>query len=221
MKLGLISDAHGNIDGLEICLSALESQAVDRIYFLGDAVGYFPEVAGVIELLRTSDIHCLSGNHEAMLLGKLSVPTKAEEVYRLSEAFGTLSTEQRRELGNWPPELRLSIDGRKLMLVHGSPDDPLRGYVYPGSDLGPFADLDVDVVFMGHTHRPFISKSGRVSVVNVGSCGLPRDGGGPSLVLFDTRTGRASLLRPAWSPGIIVEKYKGRVHPRVIEVLKR
>ena len=42
------------------------------------------------------------------------------------------------------------------LFVHGSPTDPLTGYIYPDSDLSEFSEIDADVVFMGHTHHPFV-----------------------------------------------------------------
>ena len=44
MKIGVVSDAHGNPYGLKTCIDFLRVRAqVARIYFLGDAVGYLPE----------------------------------------------------------------------------------------------------------------------------------------------------------------------------------
>ena len=42
MKIGLLSDAHGNPDGLANCISVLRSRGAERLFFLGDAVGYLP-----------------------------------------------------------------------------------------------------------------------------------------------------------------------------------
>ena len=71
MIVGLVSDAHGNADALEKCLDVIEREGARKTYFLGDAVGYFPEENAVLDLLRSRGAICLRGNHEAMLLGKL------------------------------------------------------------------------------------------------------------------------------------------------------
>ncbi|MBM3324854.1 MAG: YfcE family phosphodiesterase, partial [Calditrichaeota bacterium] len=40
MKIGFISDIHGNAEALEAALTSLEKQHLDRLYCLGDIVGY-------------------------------------------------------------------------------------------------------------------------------------------------------------------------------------
>ena len=48
MKAGIISDAHGNLAALQLSLNfLLKCQQVDCIYYLGDAIGYFPDSAAV------------------------------------------------------------------------------------------------------------------------------------------------------------------------------
>ncbi len=40
MKIGVLSDAHGNPDGLKMCIDFFIQKKVGKIYFLGDAIGY-------------------------------------------------------------------------------------------------------------------------------------------------------------------------------------
>ena len=49
MVIGLLSDAHGNPLGLRSCLAALRAAGAGQVYFLGEAVGYLPGEAEVIE----------------------------------------------------------------------------------------------------------------------------------------------------------------------------
>ncbi|WP_407649179.1 metallophosphoesterase family protein [Devosia algicola] len=96
----------------------------------------------------------------------------------------------------WPRQREVLCDGYKLLLVHGSALDPTNGYVYPWSDHTVFADVDADVIAMGHTHRPFVAKVGGTTLLNVGSCGLPRDiGNVASCASFDSDTGECSVHR--------------------------
>lgn len=39
MKIGIISDIHGNIDALNSVLKKLEEEKVDRIICIGDSIG--------------------------------------------------------------------------------------------------------------------------------------------------------------------------------------
>ena len=64
---------------------------------------------------------------------------------------------------------------------------PLNGYIYPDSETDSIEKLPYHAIFMGHTHRAFIKKAGEKNIVNVGSCGLPRDAGNKlTVVLYDT-----------------------------------
>ena len=51
MRIGVISDAHGNPLGLRACLDFLAGEKVEAIYFLGDSVGYMPAGGDVIDAL--------------------------------------------------------------------------------------------------------------------------------------------------------------------------
>jgi len=126
MMVGFVSDAHGNPAGLAGCLRAVERRGAGRIYFLGDAVGYLPEVNEVLDLLRSSAAVCIRGNHEAMLLGALPIPADRAGIYRLDEARQRLHDRHRAWIETWPEHLEVALEGAQLLLVHGSPADRLR-----------------------------------------------------------------------------------------------
>lgn len=44
MKIGIISDIHGNIDALEIVLKKLEDNKVEKIICLGDLIRWCCEI---------------------------------------------------------------------------------------------------------------------------------------------------------------------------------
>jgi len=226
MRLGFLSDAHGNPLGLTRCLAALKTLHVDAIYFLGDAVGYLPGEVEVLELLAAARATCILGNHDAMVLGLLpSLPGK-EPAYRHLPALIRLGASGLDALRLWPHRLQIEVDNRKLLLVHGDPYNPLEAYCYPDSDLSRFADLPHDVVFCGHTHRPFVRYAGEVMVVNVGSCGLPRDqGDSPSFATYDTLTGQALVHRVRVAPHQTLAQFepvnKEGIHPSVRSCLER
>jgi putative phosphoesterase len=218
---GFLSDAHGNAAGLERCLRALEQQGAERIYFLGDAVGYFPEENAVLDLLRSRQVTCLRGNHEALLLGELPLPAERDQVYRIADARRRLRSEHREWIEQWPDRLEVEVAGHRLLLMHGSPADPLEGYVYPDSDLSAFDGLPFDAVVMGHTHRPFLNKRGAVTIVNAGSCGMPRDAGAlASCATYDKATG-AEILRVSFDAAGLQVKWGDRVHPSAAACLER
>ena len=222
MILGFVSDAHGNPEGLEGCLRALEREGATRVHFLGDAVGYLPEENAVLDLLRTSGAICIRGNHEAMLLGEIPVREGRGTAYRLEEAAARLKPEHRKWIAGWPARLELVVEGVRLLLVHGSPADPLEGYVYPDTDLAPLLDLPFDVALMGHTHRPFIATTGSLTVVNPGSCGMPRDVGNlASCATYDTVTRAAGILRIPFDAGGLIARWGDRIDATAAACLER
>jgi putative phosphoesterase len=223
VKIGLVSDAHGNALALAACLKKLESFQVDQVYFLGDAVGYFPGERAVLELLRSASISCQKGNHEAMLLGTMPVPSTNERVYQLEPARARLSVADRSFVESWPTERVVSAGGKHLLLVHGSPENHLQGYIYPDTDLSSFDALTYDAVFMGHTHYPFVAERQDMLIVNVGSCGLPRDQGNlAAFALYDTAAHSCDIFRLQMDINAIFDQFG--THPvadEVYQVLNR
>jgi len=222
---GLVSDAHGNPHGLRTALDLLRGRGVKTIFFLGDAVGYLPLEGEVLCLLRAAGAICIAGNHEAMLMGRL--PCRADEVYRIAAARARLSAQEIDEMRAWPDQ-RLIADertpDRSLLLVHGSPADPLQDYVYPDSDLRFVDDLDATGVACGQTHRPFIAERSSKIVVNCGSVGLPRDiGNSASCARVDLTQMRCEILRGRFDVGRLLDECE-RIeppHPGVVAVLHR
>ncbi len=218
--IGILSDAHGHLAGFEKGLALLRRHGARSFVFLGDAVGYVPSWDVLAALHREqASFHFILGNHEEMLLA--GVP-RNDEVYQI----GRLGDDDRPDLrafaAGWPRSLSLTLPCGSVLLVHGSPDHPQNGYLYPDT---PLEDIRVEhrFVFCGHTHRPFVRTAGATTFVNVGSCGLPRDDGRyGSVALFDEDSGAVRILRygleaeaarlPQLVPGL---------HPAVIKTFSR
>lgn len=221
MLIAFISDIHGNSIAFEILLEKLKSERVDKIYFLGDSVGYFPDGESVVKGLVENNITCLSGNHDAMLLGDLNLDKKRDEVYLLKKQFSNLSEKSIETIRKWLPYRFEIIEKYKVLLVHGSPFNPLSEYIYPDTSLDMFNDLDFDVIIMGHTHRPFSKFQKNKNIINTGSVGLPRDHGNrASYILWDTQKNSFKIKRFTIPIESIISNYPD-IHNSVINVLKR
>ncbi len=65
-RIAIISDIHGNMSALTNVLKDIEAQKVDKIYCLGDVVGYGPEpveaMKMVIDVCELGKVIC--GNHD-------------------------------------------------------------------------------------------------------------------------------------------------------------
>jgi predicted phosphodiesterase len=224
--IGLLSDAHGNLAAFTRGVDLLRARGAERIYFLGDAVGYIPSIA-VLERLHADQIPCLQGNHEAMMLSR-RFPPEREPAYRLGEIGQMLPRDLLRWVKEWPTSRVVPVAGGVALLVHGSPKDPTFDYVYPDSDLSQFTPSgergeNIRAVFMGNTHRPFIRDFGEIRFVNIGSCGMPRDDGGwASVCLYDENQNAAQILR--YPIDDTIQELRTRhpdLHPAVLDVFAR
>lgn len=223
MLIGILSDAHGNPFGFSNCVRRLQEEGAERLYYLGDCVGYLPDPGPILDQLKQLNAVCLKGNHEEMLLGALPLSAERDRVYRLRNVRETIGDDRLAFISQWHgPSICLDLAGRQVAFFHGSPWSPVDGYVYPDSDLSRFAELPYDCVFMGHTHRPFVAQVGHVQVVNVGSCGLPRDiGNVASCAIYDTDTSLVRILRMPFDVEQVIETYGDALHGAVIDCLRR
>ena len=68
MRIGFLSDIHGNREALDACLAQVRRQGVDRLVILGDLVGYGADPAWVVDCVRSHverGALAVMGNHDA------------------------------------------------------------------------------------------------------------------------------------------------------------
>jgi putative phosphoesterase len=190
MRLGIISDIHGNHSALRAALQLLANQNSDKIVCAGDLAGYNSRIPEVIETLLTHNVECITGNHDFMLTRQLW--QHSGDPVRTSLAHGreALSPALLAWLHALPEQREWVLDGHRVVMVHGMPDDPINGDLYPQMVAGLELEDSADILIVGHTHLPFAACSATGTlVVNPGSCGLPRDGDPRlSCALLDTTT---------------------------------
>jgi predicted phosphodiesterase len=195
VRIAVLSDIHSNLEALERALTGIESAGVDRIYCLGDIVGYNADPSACVDLIRDRCAGVVQGNHDAAVgtgahLEALPSDGRAAAEHNRER----LSEEQRRYLAELP--LTLTVDN--CTFVHATPDAPTawtRLTTYPAAQA-QFEHFDTDLCFIGHTHVPavmadtlgvFQVRRGHRFLVNVGSVGQPRDQNPKlSFGLFDT-----------------------------------
>ncbi len=222
MQVAVLSDVHGNAPALSACLESIHALGVERIFMLGDLVGYLPGECEALDLLTGCSALCQQGNHEAYLFAQTARAICGEPSIQIRAARARLGPTGLAEIAAWPTRREVELDGCRMLLVHGRPDDPLEGYLYPDGDLSPCRDLPHDVVFMGHTHRPFVRDAGRVLCVNVGSAGMPRDRGGmAAFALFDTAGRRARIVRVPFDVEAVIHLYNDALPEQMKTWLRR
>lgn len=185
--MAFLSDVHGNLKALEAVLAELEKRGVKRIYVAGDLLLGGDDPLGVWRALARVNAQCVRGISDTALYSidpsRLEAldPRESERLARFRktrESIGELVLEQLRRL---PDRIRVPmIDGREILVVHGSPADVTTEISHDLSDdeiRGLLDDEVADLVVCGATHVPFQVDLGDVIVVNVGSVGEAPEGG--------------------------------------------
>lgn len=231
MKIAVISDIHGNHVALEAVLKAARKSGAEKLFVLGDCVGYYYHPDAVFQMVAEWDSHLIAGNHEQMLRTSMQNPERAREIRHaygsgIDRAIARLAPEVLREVEDLPATQTVNIEGVHCLLAHGSPRDSGE-YVYPDSPeerLQQCAVSPAHFVFIGHTHYPFSYQNNGITVANVGSVGQARDKGGlASWVMLDTKT-RVLVFKhtPYDVAPVIAEAAKIDPQlPYLVEVLQR
>jgi len=220
--IGILSDAHGNTDAFKLAISHLRKLGASRFIFLGDAVGYIPCSGVLTELIKIKDeVICIQGNHEIMLTNKCWNPER-DKIYNLRKTSTLLSEVETNYIKSWPIMHKESYGIDSALFIHGGLYDFTNEYVYPNSDLSKY-EVTETFVFMGHTHYPFVKKTGNTIFVNVGSCGLPRDIGNlGSFATFNPEIGEVLLYRFDISSAIQnISESNMKIHESVLALFNR
>jgi putative phosphoesterase len=187
MRIAIFSDIHGNLPALEAVLADIEKQKLQTVYCLGDLVGYGASPNEVTERIRAEGIPTIMGNYDDGVgfdkdecgcayrepvdreLGERSFAWTKEKVTPENKAF----------LRTLLPEVRFDGNGKRVLLVHGSPRK-LNEYLFEDRALSSFeriaATSNADIIVFGHTHKPYVKEVDGVMFLNVGSVGKPKDG---------------------------------------------
>lgn len=185
--VALFSDVHGNTRALRAVLEDLDRQGIERMYCLGDLVGYGADPNGVIDLLRDRGVPSLLGNYDEGVAwetgdcGCFYPDAEAKRIGDASYAFTVtaVTADNKAFLRTLPRELHVDLDGKKVRLVHGSPRR-INEYLLRDRDERTFerlADAESDdILAFGHTHDPWFREFKGKLFVNVGSVGRPKDG---------------------------------------------
>ena len=177
MRILIVADIHANWPAL-----AAIDEPHDVCLCLGDLVDYGPDPGPCVRWAMEHVHHCIRGNHDHGVAQ--GVPVEGEAGYRyLTRAsrplqWDGLGLEERRYLLQLPLTKRLTLGGKRYLLVHGTPRDPLDEYLMkdPETWAKRVQNVDADIVCVGHSHMQFNLLVNGVLVLNPGSVGQPRDG---------------------------------------------
>ena len=228
MKVAVMSCIHGNIEALDAVLLDIDKYKAEKIFCLGDLVGYGPYPNQVVEKIRSLNIPTCAGCWDEDVVEGLNA-CDCSYPSMLAEKRGLIAHEWtnkqiKPENRDFLAQLPHIIQEDNLAFVHGSPHSN-HEYLLP--ELDAFVALErvissgADVLFCGHTHAPYYRNldSGKLKIrvesknlseeksftanlkkiINAGSVGEPRHGRpNATYVIYDTDTQEVTLREVAY-----------------------
>jgi predicted phosphodiesterase len=191
-RTAVISDIHSNLHALTAVWKRIDELGIDKIYCLGDVVGYGARPAECLAMIRDNNVETVQGNHDALIAdGSLKLDFNVYSLAAVEHNRELLSQDDLKWLGALPTSVKIDDE---TLLVHGSPDDRDRYLIYlddlQEASASVLHEHGPGVCFFGHTHHPVVfDGAGFLPVrekkiqmdpevrllVNPGSVGQPRD----------------------------------------------
>jgi len=213
MKIGLISDIHGNLPALKAVLDDMPT--VDTVVCAGDVVGYNPWPAACVDRVREVAEITVMGNHDRTVRTPHEYSANRMAEAGLEHAYEQLSEEQLAWLDSLPR--KAMVGDERFMLVHDHPTFQDK-YVYPEEfpNLRRYLD-DIRGVVLGHTHVQHKAMIDGRRIVNPGSVGQPRDGDpDAAYAILDSDDGSVDLRRVEYDVDRVISRVEEIGLPRKI-----
>ncbi|HLM35353.1 MAG TPA: metallophosphoesterase family protein [Gaiellaceae bacterium] len=192
MRVAVVSDIHANLPALEAVLAAIDEEAPDELWCLGDVVGYGPNPNECVAVVRERADVCLSGNHDLAVLGALPIEDFSPDAATSARWSASVLDDDSRSFLALLPSLAPRY---RAQLFHASARDPVWEYVLTEEAASASLALtDAPVVLVGHSHVALsvteerggvtggaapegteVPLEGRRWLLNPGSVGQPRD----------------------------------------------
>jgi putative phosphoesterase len=161
MKIAIISDTHDNLANIKKTLDFLKREKIKFIIHCGDVAA----PATLNEILKnfSGKIHLVFGNVD----GDQFRMTKLEDKYP-------------DRLKIWGEIGKLKIASRKIAFTH-----------FPEFAKALFESKKYDLVFYGHTHKPWKEEKGKIKLINPGN--LAGMFYRATFAIYDTKTDKIEL----------------------------
>jgi predicted phosphodiesterase len=196
MRFAIISDVHANVHALQAVLDDLVARGFgERIYHLGDLVGYAAFPNETVDLIRSFRIQGVAGNYDSTVATSYEhcgCTYEDEAQQALSHrSFAWTLRHTRSSTKDALRRLPFRMDlrpggghrpGAKVVLVHGTPTlNTLYWHADRPDDFcrkmaSTAGARPGDLIAFGHTHIPWVREVDGVWYLNTGSVGRPKDG---------------------------------------------
>ena len=205
MKVAVLSDIHGNMQALNSVMQDININNCEQVFCLGDFAMAGPQRAKVIDLVKSQDNWVVIQGPTEKMIAEYNLDMVADVrknfpvmASALANDVKIISNDRKEYLKSLEPQKNLTINGVKVLLVHGSPRRNNED-ILPDMPLEQveemLKDTDADLIFCGHTHIPAgYQTNTKQTVVNVGSVGRPMtEEPRASYVIADIQNGAFSI----------------------------
>jgi predicted phosphodiesterase len=178
VRLGVVSDLHGNLLALDAVVAELECDGIDQVVCLGD-VSVGPQPSETLARVRELGWPVVMGNWDAAFVD--GMPEATNDVARIVNEMNAwwaaqLSDADRELTRGFVPRLELDLDGVRGLFFHGSPRsyDDMIFATTPEDEVRPMLEgAAAPLLVGGHTHVQLLRRYEAGVIVNPGSVGLP------------------------------------------------
>jgi predicted phosphodiesterase len=206
-SIALLADVHGNLAALDAVLEDVKRRDITEIYVAGDLLFGGPDPLAVWRRLVEVKAKCVRGLSDAALAvldpERMSPQTdeEREKLARFMETRAAVGELVLKYLERMPDTMRIPlIDGREIVIVHGSPGDPTIEMSHDMSDeelLALIADDPADIIACGGSHVPFQRDLADVRVLGLGSVGESPEGGVAHFAVITPKI-EGTIVEQAW-----------------------
>lgn len=237
MRVAFLGGVYSNHAALGAALAQIGARRADLAWCLGDLGGFGPHPDRAVELLRESGVPTLRGNYDDSI-GHARADCACGYIDPRDQRFAQLSYDytlartapgHRAWLRSLPEQQRLDLEGRRLLLCHGSPRK-MNEFLWESACSDAFLEwlcdtYQADVMVCAHTgihwHRAL--PSGR-HVINAGAIGRPANDGRPAVWYAELDFGKD--LSVAFRPvvyeheALAAEMEAERLPPEFVETIR-
>ncbi|AKT39005.1 metallophosphoesterase family protein [Chondromyces crocatus] len=181
MRLLCVSDIQGHADALAAVLATAERRGYNHLLVAGDICFPGPKPLETWQRLQQVKAICTQGASDRALAAldlehvRARSEHERERLERVRQIRAELGELIVLRIARLPTIHRMPLpNGQEMILVHGSPSDPLEPFTHDMSDqemLALIGDDPADIIVCGGSHVPFDRTVADVRIINVGSVG--------------------------------------------------
>lgn len=193
-SIALFGGVYSNHIALEVLLEDVKKRGISEVYCLGDLGAFGPNPDLSCELIREAKIPVVLGNYDDSIGKGLAdcqcgyTDPRDNYFAKLSYDYTFRKTSDRHKewMRNFPPEIRINVLGKEILLCHGSPRK-MNEFIWESTSSKGFIEklfttFYCDVIVTTHTglHWQRAFANGHL-FVNCGAIGRPANDGKASV----------------------------------------